>query len=235
MSLTPNERQRLAEKHLGLVRSLAVKAKEGLPSWIELDDLTGYGNRGLMEAAARYDPALKVAFSTFAYYRIRGAIFDGVRESARLSRAEYARVRTAERVDDYLEQAGNQEAGADPVRRASRGKADLLRQVAEHAADITTIFVTSLDALDRPEVEDESAQQPFEDLDVAGLRPHLEAALSALNDRERLLIQRAYYDGHTLKDAADELGLTRSWASRAHARAIRKIRRYLAKRDPALL
>ncbi len=65
------------EQCQGLVRSLAVQIHRKLPATIELDDLIAYGELGLMEAAQSFDPSHGCQFSTFAYYRIRGSIYDG--------------------------------------------------------------------------------------------------------------------------------------------------------------
>ena len=72
------EKKQLVEQHLSLVQAIARKVKKTIGRSIELDDLIAYGSKGLVEAAERYDARPGVAFSTFAYYRIRGAMFDDV-------------------------------------------------------------------------------------------------------------------------------------------------------------
>src|SRR5262245_39900363 len=83
----------LVEEHLPFVRSIAAKLKEQLPREIEFDDLVSYGLRGLLEAAKRFDRDHGTAFRTYAYYRIKGAMFDGLRSMGWLPRGEYARLR----------------------------------------------------------------------------------------------------------------------------------------------
>jgi RNA polymerase sigma factor (sigma-70 family) len=53
---------------------------------------------------------------------------------------------------------------------------------------------------------------------------HVREVLQELSARERALIEAHYGRGLTLRDAADELGISRSYASRVHARAIETIR-----------
>src|SRR6185436_11792944 len=112
------------------------------------DDLVGYGHKGLIEAADRFDSKQGVTFTTFAYYRIRGAMLDGLRTMGWYSRSDYARYRAEERANEYLqntadregaERAGAAEAGrgaATPTTpgtgdRATAGKATALAGVAE--------------------------------------------------------------------------------------------------------
>ena len=61
------ERDRLIEQYLSLVQAIAGKLKRSLGRSIEFDDLVGYGSKGLVEAAERFDPSQGTAFSTFAF------------------------------------------------------------------------------------------------------------------------------------------------------------------------
>jgi RNA polymerase sigma factor for flagellar operon FliA len=67
------------EDHLPLVGAIARALSRGLPSTVEFDELINDGVLGLIDAARRYDPTRGAAFSTYAGYRIRGAILDGLR------------------------------------------------------------------------------------------------------------------------------------------------------------
>src|SRR3954471_20841030 len=96
------ERERLVAENLPYVRAIAAKVKEQLPKEIEFDDLVSYGTQGLLEAAERFDGKHGASFTTYAYYRVRGAIFDGLRHMGWLSRGEYARFRVEERASTWL-------------------------------------------------------------------------------------------------------------------------------------
>lgn len=83
-------------EHLPLVSTIAseVHQKYGhLRPGPDLDDLISYGCAGLLEAAGRFDANRNASFSTFAYYRIRGAMLDGIRKMGRFSRAQVAQHR----------------------------------------------------------------------------------------------------------------------------------------------
>src|SRR5262245_66104720 len=85
--LHPDE---LVFAHQGLVRAIARGIHRSFPSYIDLDDLIGYGQLGLAQAAQDFDPARGIQFSTFAYYRIRGAILDGANQMSWLKRTTVA-------------------------------------------------------------------------------------------------------------------------------------------------
>ncbi len=85
--------QKLIEECQGLVRSLASRISRKAPPNIDIEDLVSYGQVGLAEAARDFDPDRGTLFSTFAYYRVRGAIYDGLAKMSWFSRTEYERRR----------------------------------------------------------------------------------------------------------------------------------------------
>ena len=99
-----------------LVRSLALRIYRGLPVKVDLEDLIAYGELGLAEAARDFDPDQGNQFSTFAYYRIRGAIYDGVAKMTWTSRARYRRMR--------YEQMANQVLEREEERKSEEGSSD---------------------------------------------------------------------------------------------------------------
>jgi len=76
--LTPWQ-ERLVEEHLELVDKIVRGMLRRLPAHIDKADLIQQGRIGLMEASRRYDPTSAASFKTFATYRIRGEIIDGLR------------------------------------------------------------------------------------------------------------------------------------------------------------
>ena len=95
----------------GLVRSIAWKIHQKVPRNVELDDLIGYGQVGLAEAARDFDQSRETQFTTYAYYRIRGAILDGLSTMSWFKRADYYRGRYEHAANNVLNAAGtNQES-----------------------------------------------------------------------------------------------------------------------------
>ena len=119
--MAASEVKRLVEQHLSLVQAIARKVKKSVGASVDVDDLVGYGSKGLVEAADRFDPRHGVAFSTFAYYRIRGAMYDGLRSMGWYSRADYARYRAEERANEYLRSRADREGAARAEGAAGQG------------------------------------------------------------------------------------------------------------------
>lgn len=226
--LTPADRKRLVEEHLGYVRALATKERARLGPSVDLDELVAYGSQGLVEAAERFEPARGMSFVTYAHYRIRGAIFDGLREMGWLGRSEYARLRAEERANAYLDNLAQREAGATgkPATTIEEDVAELRDAVAGLAA----VFVTSLEGAPAAaqQVPDPAAR-PDEQLAAVQVRERVRAAVARLPAKERTLVEGYYYQDRKLEEAGAALGLSKSWASRLHARAVDLLKAELAR------
>jgi RNA polymerase sigma factor for flagellar operon FliA len=80
-----------------------------------MEDLVGYGAKGLVEAAARFDGARGIPFVAFARHRIRGAILDGIRTEHWLGRRAYERFQSDPTIGDvqFVELGERAQAPAD--------------------------------------------------------------------------------------------------------------------------
>jgi RNA polymerase sigma factor for flagellar operon FliA len=213
------DRDRLVEQHLSLVQAIAAKLKRTLGRTIEFDDLVGYGTKGLMEAAARFDPTQGASFTTFSYYRIRGAMLDGMRTMGWYSRADYARHRAEERANEYLQnQSERDTAGKQAGPGTTPGATATLASIADLLGGVATIHITSLEAAGS--IADEKLPPPDADLERVQSRARVHEALARLPEKERALMEMYYFGDKNLEEAGAALGLSKSWACRLHARAV---------------
>jgi RNA polymerase sigma factor for flagellar operon FliA len=224
-------RDQLVEQHLHLVHAIADKLKRKLGKTMEPGDLVGYGTQGLIEAASKFDPKQGTAFGTFAYYRIRGAIFDGMRTMGWYSRVDYARFRAEERANDYMAAVAERDAADKAANPAAtvQGKSEVLADIAEALSGVATVHITSIEAArDAP---DDRFQAPDQAALEAEGRERVRAALAALPDKERQLMELYYFADMKLEEAGKKLGLSKSWASRLHTRAVNHLREALDEGD----
>lgn len=73
---------RLIESHLSYAHAIAAEILKTLPPHVERGELQAAAELGLTEAAISFDHRPGVQFKTFAYYRIRGAVYDTIRKTA---------------------------------------------------------------------------------------------------------------------------------------------------------
>ena len=220
-----SERARLVERHLDVARRAATMIYPRVRDHIELDELIALANAGLAEAAARYEPDRGAAFTTFAWYRVHGAILDGLRRSSNLPRRVWAKLVALRAANDYLEHRAERDVGAAKAGAPAVSRADALAQVKSALSAIRTMYVTSLEALQDAGF-DRSDDRPGADaqLDRGRMAGKLRAALDALPEKERALMTKHYWEGKNLLEAGAELGISKSWASRLHAQAVDRLR-----------
>lgn len=212
------------QKYEPFVRGIVKQTCHQLGLDVDMDDLVACGFTGLVEARARYDARHGVPFKSFAYYRVRGAVIDGVRAMAYLPRRAYARLRAAEALDHAAEQLG-QQVGAS-------------QQTSVQPATQTASTVRALDAvlgqaaasycaaLANDEAE-EAKLSPEASLISQEQRKRVREAVAKLPERERLLVEGHDLQGRHLMEVAEEMGLSKSWASRIHGRGLDRLRRLL--------
>jgi len=227
--LSETERSRLVDENLAYVRALAAQIKEQLPAEIEYEELVAYGTQGLLEAAQRFDPRGGATFSTYAYYRIRGAIFDGLRQMGWLPRAAY-RHRNEEKASSYLAAIADRDGAESQAGMEINLEAEV-QSLSDALAGVATIFVTSLAATDREFAHD--GPGPDQKLDEVRQERRVRDALATLPDKERRLLELHYFGQKSLQEAGAELGLSKSWASRLHARAVDLLRAALERAERA--
>lgn len=219
------DKRAVCDQYMPYVRSIAGKVKKTVAKEIEFDDLVEYGMIGLLEAADRFDPEVGANFMTFAYYRIRGAIYDGLRGMGWMSRSEYAKARFEERANEYLAEvaqaeAAGEEAPDNPFEMA-------VQDLASAVQGLAAVYLTSLDGAEGLQIEDVETPGQEEALGLDQARSLVRETIKKLNEQERTLLELYYYKEMSLQEVGKQLGLSKSWTSRLHARVIDKLHRLL--------
>ncbi|HEX8790946.1 MAG TPA: sigma-70 family RNA polymerase sigma factor [Polyangiaceae bacterium] len=200
------------QAELDLVDIVARQTARRMNPAVTVDDLRSFGREGLLQAARAYDPSRGVPFRRWANVRVRGAMIDGVRQWGALPRQAYRELKALEAGDALLEQHDEDEA-ARPAQSAEDADSRLSAFLAGMA---TAIALGSMG-------ETETYDTPEEQLGNAEMLERIRIAVAKLPDQERHMVERHYFKGERLDQAAAALGLSKSWGSRLHARAIELI------------
>ena len=214
------EDDQFVKEYEGFVRAIAqqTRAQLGLDSPIE--DLVAFGFQGLLEARQRFDSSKGVAFKSFAHYRVRGAILDGVRAMARLPRRAYARLRAAEALDQLSEANADNQGGAAARPSGVEGNLRSIDAILGRVAAAYTVAISAEDAA-------LGAGSPEEALLHEERLVRMREALEKLPDRERHMIEGHYFHGKRFDTLSAELGISKSWGSRVHTHALDLLRQAL--------
>jgi RNA polymerase sigma factor for flagellar operon FliA len=187
-------------------------------STFTLDDLRSAGREGLLRAARTFDEARGVPFRRWANLRIRGAMIDGLRRWGGIPRSTYRALRGIAAAD-HMQERYDEEDAAAPA--STPQAADKLLSV--RLAGLATAIAVGRTVVAPSEGVDSEGPTPEDLLSDAELIARVKGLVTGLPTKERVLIERHYFRDQTLVRAARSLGLSKSWASRLHARAIQWI------------
>ncbi len=219
----PRSEQRIAQ-HQDYVRALAYMIARRLPPCVEVDDLIQYGQIGLIRAARLFDEARGVAFRTFAYPYIRGAIIDGLRQMCRgLPPGAIATTRCAGTDaplnDDALDPESLRSA-AEPAGEPADSPRDALVHRVQRVA-VACVLRLAHQLVDRRRPPDQIAE-------LRELCDRIWRLTALLPARQRVLLRLHYVEGRSFSDCARLLGRDKSRISRWHRDALERLRTLLA-------
>lgn len=236
---TDDLRESLILHYSPLVKFVAGRVGAGLPRNVDQNDLASYGVFGLIDAIDKFEPERGFKFETYAINRIRGSILDGLRSLDWVPRSVRAKAREIERGIAELEH----KLGRSPTDEelAEHLQSDL-ETVQDDLAEISQLGFAALDQT----VGSGETTTTLKDLvaDPGGISPEaafqaeetrrmLVDSINRLPDRERLVVTLYYYEGLTLAEIGDVLGVTESRVCQIHAKTVMSLRNRLA--EPTIL
>ncbi|MEM7609420.1 MAG: RNA polymerase sigma factor FliA [Myxococcota bacterium] len=220
----------LLRRGLPIVRRLAFRLARRLPPSVEVDDLIGAGNEGLLKAIAAYQPTENARFEGYAERRIRGAMLDELRAMDPVTRHGRQRMRDVSRAIAEL----TQENGHPP------GEA----QVAERLGmDLESYRKLSGDLARAPALGHVGDAQPD---DVVGQSPQPDArllegerkaqvahAITLLPERTQQVLALYYQEECTQAEIGKILGVSEGRVCQILGEAAARIRAHLGVAAPA--
>jgi RNA polymerase sigma factor FliA len=180
----------------------------------EFADYMQYACIGLIESLDRYNPEGDASFPTFASYRIRGAILNGLERSTELAAQHaYRRQVEKERVDSLVEE--------------SKSTTDPFEGLVSIAIEMALGFALEDSGL----ATNELGTDPYRTLALKDLRDRLLLIVEALPERERQIVKWHYFDHLEFKTIGEVFELSRGRVSQLHSRALKLIREGLRSID----
>ena len=230
-------RERLILHYSPLVKYVAGRVGVGLPPNIEQADLVSYGIFGLIDAIEKFDIERAIKFETYAISRIKGAIIDELRSIDWIPRSVRYKAREVEKAYAALEARLHR----------TPTEAEVASELGIALEDLHTIFgqvsfvnVVALDELltaggekgDKlslvDTLEDTKAEDPVAAFETEETKYLLAKAINTLPEREKIVVTLYYYEGLTLAEIGQVLGVTESRICQMHTKAVLQLRGKLA-------
>jgi len=226
-------REQLILHYSPLVKYVAGRVSVGLPPNVEQADFVSSGIFGLIDAIEKFDPDRAIKFETYAISRIRGAIIDELRALDWIPRSVRQKARAVERAYATLETRLHR-TPQEPEVAAEMGIAT--EELHVIFGQLSLANVVALDELLHPRgeageptslldtLEDTAADDPVQIAEERELRRLLARAVSTLPEREKTVVSLYYYEGLTLAEIGQVLGVTESRVSQIHTKSVLQLR-----------
>ena len=225
-------RDELILNYSPLVKYVAGRLASSLPQTVDTADLISYGIFGLIDAIEKFDLGRAIKFESYASSRIKGAIIDELRAMDWVPRSVRSRAREIEAayvsLENSLRRVPSDQEVADQMGVTLKEFQDILTK-------LSYTSVVSFEELwvggERDEgqnaigsIRDDTAEDPVAIFESAEIKDILAGAIDKLPERERTVIALYYYEGLTLKEIGQVLGVTESRVSQLHTKAVLRLR-----------
>ena len=229
-------RERLILHYAPLVKFVAGRVGVGLPNSVESADLVSYGMFGLIDAIDRYDTQRANKFETYAISRIRGAIIDELRSIDWVPRSVRQKAREIEaairELEAVLHRTPNDEEVAEAVGITMKQLRGVYRKMSYSSVmALDEMLSVAGDRSDRlalvDTVEDANAPDPVAVFESEETRQILAREITTLPEREKIVVTLYYYEGMTLAEIGQVLGVTESRVSQLHTKGVMLLRNRL--------
>ena len=191
------------------------------------DDLFQVGCVGLIKAIDNFDLSQNVQFSTYAVPMIIGEVKRYLRDnnSIRVSRSirdlAYKAIQFKER---YSKENGKEPRIEEIAKELGVSKEEVAFSFDAIQDPVSLQEPVYNDGSESIYVMDQVKDSKNTD-EMWTERMAIESALQKLNDKERMIIAKRFFDGRTQMEVADEIGISQAQVSRLEKSAISHIRR----------
>src|SRR5437588_1018831 len=223
-------KRRLIEANLRLVMSITRNyTKAGVP----LLDLIQEGNLGLIRAVEKFDYKLGFKLSTYATWWIRQAITRALADQGRTIRLPVhvaEQVRRLMRSRRQLAQKLNREPTVPELAKDSGFTENRVQELLDLVEDPVSLEtpVGDGESIYSDLIEDVNAEAPHETTATRLRHVELAEALTRLNPRMRMVVERRFglagEKPETLEEVGASLGITRERVRQLESRALRELR-----------
>ena len=227
------ERETLIEDYIPLVKYLAHRISVKLPNHVEIDDLVNSGIIGLIDAIEKFDRSRGIKFKTYAEFRIRGAIFDGLRSLDWVPRSVRKQKKMVEQSYAHLEQKLGRHATDEELSESLGLDLSEFYKILDNLKGVNLGKFVELNNNDNQSMDgeaaiafipDRSTEDPFCKFQKHELTEILGEAIRNLPDKERYVVSLYYFDELTMKEIGTVLDITESRVSQLHTKSMLRLR-----------
>lgn len=225
------KKKAIVVEYMPLVKFIAQRIKDRLPSHILVEDLEHAGVLGLMEAVCRFDESQNNQFKTYAEHRIRGAILDDLRKNDWMTRTGREKYKLLEKTVSSLEQKFKRSVSSDEIADALGMKMEEYYTFLNEAK--TGAFISLEEIVHNKDISDDGGERYSEaekKVWVDQIKKLMAQEIDKLKKDEQLILSLYYYDNLTLKEIGEVVDKTESRICQIHNEIMAKLAKRLRDR-----
>lgn len=208
-----------------------------IPHYVNKEELESFALMGLYDALKKFEPDRKLKFDTYASFRIRGSIIDGLRKEDWLPRLLREKSKQIEQITQELTQTLQRMPESNEIAEKMGITTEEVETIVSDSLFANVLSIDNQMNNDNDEagegigyeIPDKSAMTPDDHLLNIELKEELVEGIKVLNDNEKNVISLFYQDELTMTEIGEVLDLTTSRISQIHKNAIFKLRKTLEK------
>ncbi|PKR87081.1 FliA/WhiG family RNA polymerase sigma factor [Heyndrickxia camelliae] len=226
----------LVKKYLPLVHYHVQRIAVGLPRNVSRDDLKSFGMLGLLDALNKFDRTRDLKFDTYASFRIRGAILDGLRKEDWLPRSTREKAKKIEATLERLEQKYMRHVTPEEIAKELHITEDEVYQTLNEQffANVLSVDEQTHEKEENETyafvIKDDHIPSPEENLIHEEKIQDLTKVITTLSEKEQMVLSLFYHEELTLTEIGEIMSLSTSRISQIHSKALFKLRNILEKK-----
>lgn len=228
-------KEQVIQEYIPLVKYIASRVMFGKNKYMEYEDLVSYGMIGLMDALNKFDNTKGMKFSSYASIRIKGAMIDELRKNRPLSKGAMDKLNRYNKAIDDLQGQLLREPTDNEIAKYLNISLNEITEIENYINYISMVSLENVIFSDDEDInfmgiiEDKNSPSPDMYLQDKEQLEILAQAIELLKEKDRIILNLYYYEGLTLKEIGNILGVSESRVCQLHSRAIRNLRESMKK------
>lgn len=226
---------KLVEHYMPLVDYQVNRIYTTLPKNVERQDIKSLAFMGLVDALEKFDPNRDLKFDTYASFRIKGSIIDGLRKEDWLPRSVREKAKIVEQATERLEKRLNREPKISEIANEVGISHQETSEIVKDTLVANFLSIEEQKSEQQPEhweslrntIPDRQAYTPEESSLKKEQINELVTVITELNEKEQLVLQLFYKEELTFTEIGGILQLSTSRISQIHTKSIAKLKSLL--------
>jgi len=229
----PEAGNMLIKKYKSIVSYHVQRIGASIPKNVSRDELMSLGMMGLFDALNKFDINRDLKFDTYASFRVRGAIIDGLRKEDWLPRSARDKAKKMEAQIEKLEQQLMRSVTPEELAQHMDLSVEEVYQTVQEHFFSSVLSINEQQDQEETEgkafvIRDDRTKTPEQEAVHAELIQELTENIKNLSEKEQLVLSLFYTEELTLTEIGEMLGLSTSRISQIHSKSLFKLRKLLS-------